>query len=111
MITFEQFWQMLYDHGSRNYYQNEAYVRWSELSPDVQQQLYNRIRQKLDEGRYVDYNPLEAIHDNLPRKAQVRTLTMTYEEYYHTYRTTTDKDGWEKRLDANGKVYYAKTSQ
>ena len=67
MITFEEFWQLLYDHGSRNYYKNDTLARWNELSPNQQQTLYNRISDKIRTGKYVDYNPLEAIHDNLTR--------------------------------------------
>ena len=67
MITFEEFWQLLYDHGSRNYYKNDTLARWNELTPNQQQTLYNRISDKIRTGKYVDYNPLEAIHDNLTR--------------------------------------------
>ena len=68
MITFEEFWQLLYDHGSRNYYKNDTWARWNELTPKQQQTLYNTISTKIRTGKFVDYNPLEAIHDNLTRK-------------------------------------------
>ena len=68
MITFEEFWQLLYDHGSRNYYKNDTWARWNELTPKQQQALYNTINTKIRTGKFVDYNPLEAIHDNLTRK-------------------------------------------
>ena len=58
---------MLYDHGSRNYYKNDTLARWNELPPNQQQTLYKRISDKIRTGKYVDYNPLEAIHDNLTR--------------------------------------------
>ena len=67
MISFEDFWQLLYDHGSRNYYKNETLARWNELSAEQQQTLYERISEKIRNGKFVDYNPLEAIHDNLQR--------------------------------------------
>ena len=70
MITFEEFWQLLYNHGSRNYYKNDTLARWNELPPDQQQTLYTRISDKIRTGKYVDYNPLEAIHDNLTRTAR-----------------------------------------
>lgn len=109
MVTFEQFWQLLYDHGSSNWYQNELYAQWSRLTPDHQQQLFDRIRQKIADGRFVSYNPLEAFHDNLPRRAKVRTHTLSYSEYYSIYRTTNPVDGWQMQNDANGKVFYSKT--
>ena len=67
MISFEDFWQLLYDHGSRNYYKNDTMARWNELPAEQQQSLYNRISEKIRAGKFVDYNPLEAIHDNLQR--------------------------------------------
>lgn len=67
MINFEDFWQLLYEHGSRNYYQNATLERWNELSAEQQQTLYERIKEKIRTGKFVDYNPLEAIHDNLQR--------------------------------------------
>ena len=70
MVSFEQFWQMLYEHGSRNYYMNAAYVRWNELTPEQQQQLYERIKRKIEQGKYVDYNPLRAMQDNLRQLRQ-----------------------------------------
>ena len=70
MITFEEFWQLLYDHGSRNYYKNDTWARWNELTPKQQQALYNTINTKIRTGKFVDYNPLEAIHDNLTRKSR-----------------------------------------
>ena len=67
MISFEDFWRLLYEHGSRNYYKNETRTRWEALSEEQQQTLYDRISEKIRAGKYVDFNPLEAIHDNLPR--------------------------------------------
>ena len=67
MISFEDFWQLLYDHGSRNYYKNDTLICWNGLSAEQQQSLYNRISEKIRAGKFVDYNPLEAIHDNLQR--------------------------------------------
>ena len=109
MVTFEQFWQLLYDHGSSNYYQNEVYSRWSSLTPDHQQQLFDRIWQKIADGRFVSFNPLEAVHDNLPRRRALYRQTLTYSEYYSTFRTTNPTNGWRMEKDANGKVFYSKT--
>ena len=67
MISFEDFWKLLYEHGSRNYYKNDTRECWDLLPPEKQQTLYDRISEKIRTGKFVDYNPLEAIHDNLPR--------------------------------------------
>ena len=71
MITFEEFWQLLYDHGSRNYYKNDTWARWNELTPEQQQTLYNTINTKIRTGKFVDYNPLQAIHSNILRQQPV----------------------------------------
>ena len=110
MVSFEQFWQLLYEHGSRNYHMNAAYVRWNELTPEQQQQLYERIKCKIEQGKYVDYNPLEAIHDNLPRRVLPRTQTLSYNDYYRTFRTTNPTNGWQMQKGPDGKVFYSKTT-
>lgn len=78
MISFEDFWQLLYEHGSRNYYKNETLTRWKELPPEQQQALYDRISEKIRAGKYVDYNPLEAIHDNLQRTGRALPEIINY---------------------------------
>ena len=78
MITFEEFWQLLYDHGSRNYYKNDTWARWNELTPEQQQALYNTINTKIRTGKFVDYNPLEAIHNAEP-----------YRNAWHGYTAST----------------------
>ena len=108
MPTFNDLWQLLYDNGSSNYYKHDCYMLWNELDQQQQQRLYNNILQKLQNGKYVDFNPLAAMHDNKPRRVQPRTDTLSYDEYYRTFRTTLPKDGWQMRKDANGKVFYAK---
>ena len=74
MINFNQFWQMMYDHGSRNFYKNDTYVCWQQLSPEQQQTIYERIGEKIRTGRFVSYDPVEAIHDNFPRKRNAPQL-------------------------------------
>ena len=108
MVSFEQFWQLLYEHGSRNYYKNETFVLWEQLSPDTQQKLYDTIEKKIRAGKYVDFIPMEAIHDNMPRKRTLYRQTLTYGEYYSIYHTTEAKDGWQTEKDEEGKLIYVK---
>ena len=110
-MSFNVFWQLLYDHGSSNYYKHDCFQIWQSLTPEQQQQLYKNIAQRLQDGLFVNYNPLEAIHDNLPRRAAVRKQVLSYNEYYSTFRTTNPVDGWQMKKDANGKVFYSKTQQ
>jgi hypothetical protein len=52
--------------------------KWEQLTPDKQQKLYDRIKQKIQSGKYVDYNPLEAMHDNMPREKILLTEPIDY---------------------------------
>ena len=65
MITFDQFWQLLYDHGASLYHKRDCFELWDTLAPNQQQQLHDAIAAKLRDRRFVDYNPLRAMRDNL----------------------------------------------
>ena len=109
MATFEDFWRLLYNHGSSPRYKDETIITWDGLTPEQQQRLYDNIKLKIEQGKFVDYNPKYAIHDNLPRRILPRTQTLSYNEYYRTYRTTNPIDGWQMQKGADGKVYYSKS--
>ena len=111
MATFDELWQLLYDNGSSNYYKHDCNLLWNELTPQQQQRLYDNIATRLQNGKYVSYNPLAAIHDNKPRRIQPRTDTLSYDDYYRTFRTTNPIDGWQMQKGADGKVFYSKTEQ
>ena len=70
MYSFDSFWQMLYNHGASLYHRHDCFALWGTLAPARQQQLYDAISVKLREGRFVDYNPLRAMHDNLRQSRQ-----------------------------------------
>ena len=65
MITFDQFWQALYDHGASLYHRGECFDLWNTLTLMQRQQLHNIITTKIRERRFVDYNPMRAMRDNL----------------------------------------------
>ena len=65
MITFDQLWQLLYDHGASNYHKHDCCELWDSLTPEQQDKLQEVIAGKLRERRFVDYNPLRAMQDNL----------------------------------------------
>ena len=108
MATFNDLWQLLYDNGSSTYHQHDCHHIWDTLTPERQQRLYDNISRKLQAGKYVDYNPLSAIHDNLPRRRALYRQTLSYGEYYSIYHTTEPKDGWQMQKDAEGKLIYVK---
>ena len=70
--TFNDLWKLLYDHGSSDYYKRDAQEIWDGLEPERQQRLHDNIALRLSEGRFISYNPLQAIHDNLPCKRVAR---------------------------------------
>ena len=65
MITFDQFWKVLYDHGASRYHQSECFDLWNTLDITQQAQLHAAICTKIRERRFVDYNPLRAMRDNI----------------------------------------------
>ena len=77
MATFEDFWRLLYNHGSSPRYKNTADLLWDGLTPEQRQQLYDRIKSKIEQGKFVDYNPTYAIHDNMPRRQALSIGTPT----------------------------------
>ena len=71
MPTFEQLWSLLYDHGATNYYKHDCCEIWNSLTPSQQKQLYDTISTRLRQGKFVHYNPLQAIHSNILRQQPV----------------------------------------
>ena len=104
-MEFEELWQMLDKHGVIEYKKDEALCLWNSLSPEQQQQIGATIERKIANGKYVDYNPVRAIRDNIPKQ---RRLVLTFDEYYAKYHTTEEKDGWEMVNPSGQKVYYIK---
>lgn len=67
MATFEDLWQLLYDHGSSNYHKHDCFRLWDSLTTEKQQALFDSISERLQKSQYVAYNPIEAMNDNMPR--------------------------------------------
>ena len=111
MATFNDLWQLLYDHGSSNAYKLACNNLWNELSPERRQRLYDKIARKLQLGKFVHFNPLDAMHDNMPPARAEHKHILSYNEYYSTFRTTNPVNGWQMQKGADGKVFYSKTEQ
>lgn len=62
---FETVWQALVDNGSskRNHDATERF--WNTLSPKQQEFAYKNIPRKVKEGRFVQYDPIRAIKENI----------------------------------------------
>ena len=64
MPTFEQLWQIFLDRGALANRREETANIWNTYTPEQQQQIYDAITTKLNQGRFVHYNPLQAIREN-----------------------------------------------
>ena len=67
----------------------ESLRLWETLSARQQEQIYNTIRAKLQGGKFVHYDPVRAIRDNIPKKQIISA-----DEYYRRYDTQANQDGW-----------------
>ena len=68
MITFDTIWQHLAANGSTERHRVEASELWATLSPEQQQRTFDAITNKLRQGRFVHFNPWQAIHENMPKQ-------------------------------------------
>ena len=77
---------------------------WETLTARQQEQIYNTICAKLRAGKFVHYDPVKAIQDNIP-KVQVISAA----EYYRKYGTQANQDGWVRKfLPDQQKTIYVK---
>jgi len=56
---------MLYSNGGTNYSKYDCCCLWDSLSPEQQCELYNNIRLRLEQKRYVSYNAYQAMQESL----------------------------------------------
>ena len=61
----DRVWKALVEHGSSR--KSEEAVRrfWATLSPKQKETAANNIPRKVREGKYVQYNPIQAIKENI----------------------------------------------
>ena len=77
---------------------------WETLDARQQEQIYYTIRDKLQAGKFVHYDPVKAIQENTP-KMQV----ITADEYYRRYGTQANLDGWvRKHIPEEQRTVYVK---
>ena len=105
MVTFEQMWAVLYKHGASSRKEEGTRRYWEGLRPEQQEQVFTTITAKLAERKFVQYDPIRAIMENL---REVRQQVLTYNEYYERYGTTEEKDGWKMANPTGQKVIYVK---
>ena len=106
MCTFNELWVLLRQHGSSAKRETECAALWAGYPPETQQRIFNSIRTKLKQGKFVHYDPLRAIEENA---RPPRQQTLSYAEYYARYHTTQPRDGWQMVNPTGQKVIYIKT--
>ena len=115
-MDFKDFWPLVATRGRvAHFYQSECEHLWSTFSPAQQQAIYDAINEKLMAGKFVHYNPANAIRDNAPNAIRdnapkaPKTLIISAEEYYRRYGTQTNHDGWVRTfLPEQQKTIYIK---
>lgn len=62
---FEIVWQALVEHGSSRKNREAVKRFWDTLSPAQQNAAAENIPRKVRKGKYVQYNPIQAIKENI----------------------------------------------
>ena len=106
MCTFDNLWTMLREHGSGPAREIECRQLWDSYSPEQQRFLCNTIRAKLDNGRFVHYDPLRAMNENA---RLMHRNVLSFNAYYARNRTTEERDGWTMRNPTGNRVIYVRT--
>ena len=106
-MTFDHLWSMLYNHGATNTKRIECAELWERLTPTQQTQLVTTISTKIREDKFIHYDPLRAMQENIPK---TRKLVMSADEYYRINGTQTNLNGWVRTfLPDQQKTIYIKT--
>ena len=99
MSSFDFLWQMLDEHGVIERYKGDCFDLWNTLSLDQQRATYRSSRDKIRAGHFVNYHPVKAVRDNLPKAPKMQIISA--DEYYRRYGTQTNHDGWVRTFLPN----------
>ena len=106
LMDFESLWQLLYDHGASGRKKEGTEHFWNTLTPQQQEQVFTTISTKLQEDKFVQYDPIRAIKENIIRR---KRQVLSYADYYTRYGTTEEVDGWKMRhLQEEQRTIYVK---
>ena len=107
MSSFDYLWLMLDRHGVIERYKGDCLDLWNKYSLEQQRYIYRSIRDKISKGEFVNYHPVKAIRDNIPKPPKYKILS--YNEYVARYHTDADMDGWKRKyLPDQQKTIYIK---
>ena len=104
MTSFDHLWQLLDSHGVIENKRADCARYWDTFSLEEQRAIYCSIRSNIQAGRFVNYNPVKAVRDNVPKKQPRQVLT--FDQYYTRFHTTTEQPGWRMVTPKTGNVYY-----
>ena len=69
--------------------------------------LYETIRKKLEQRKFVHYDPLRAMQENVET---IRSQTLSYNAYYDRYHTTEEREGWVRTfIEKEQRTVYVKS--
>ena len=74
--TFLDLWSKLYSNGGTNYSKYDCCCLWDSLSQEQQCELYNNIRLRLEQKRYVSYNAYQAMQESLREIERLRSKSV-----------------------------------
>ena len=105
MKTFNEIWTLLAPKIEYEQLKGKCRILWESFSSDKQDYVYSRIEEKKKRKEFVDYNPKFAIEKN---SSSPRQQTMSFNDYYTTFGTTEERDGWKMVNPTGNKVIYVK---
>lgn len=94
MTSFDFLWQMLDEHGVIERYKGDCFDLWNTLTLQQQRATYRSIRDKIKAGQFVNYHPVKAVRDNIPKPPKYKILS--YADYVDKFHTDLEKDGWHR---------------
>ena len=106
-MEFYLIWNLLYEHGASAKKEEGTRRFWETLTPEQQSQVFNTISTKLKEDKFVQFDPIRAIKENL-HFAKSRQETLSFNDYYARYGTTEERDGWRMENPTGQQVIYVK---
>ena len=68
MCNFYNLWALLRQHGSSAKKENECAQLWATFSPELQLKIFNTIKTKLEQNKFVHYDPMRAYKKTHARK-------------------------------------------
>lgn len=92
---FYALWPLLYDHGASARKEEGTRRYWATLSPEQQRYVYTTISTKLREDKFVQYDPIRAIKENLPKVKKQKQI-LSFDAYYAQFGTTEEQNGWRR---------------